>query len=146
MVTIRQLGASDAGPWAKVRAALWPETDKGELEGEITVILGRSDHVAFGAFQGEMLIGFAEVSIRPYGDGCETAPVGWLEGIFVGPEHREKQLGRLLVNAAEEWTRARGLTELGSDVHLDNVVSLAAHAKWGFAQTMTVVMFRKKLT
>ena len=32
------------------------------------------------------LVGFAEVSRRAYAEGCETSPVGFLEGWYVVPE------------------------------------------------------------
>ena len=99
----------------------------------------------FGAFDGPKLAGFAEVSERAYGDGCDTSPVAWLEGIYIDPAYRRGGIGRLLVEAIVQWARARGLSELGSDVEIDNTVSLMTHASWGFAETERVVMLRRVL-
>jgi uncharacterized protein (TIGR02246 family) len=40
------------------------------------------------------ILGFAEVSIRPYAEGCSTDRVGYLEGWFVRPEARRRGVGR----------------------------------------------------
>ncbi len=101
--------------------------------------------VGFGAFEGGTLVGFAEASERAYGDGCDTAPVAWLEGIYVEPAYRRTGIGGLLVDAVVQWARTRGHTELGSDVEVANATSLAGHARWGFVETGRLVMLRRVL-
>ena len=108
-------------------------------------MLGAGDVAGFGAFDGSGMIGFAEVSERGYGDGCDTAPVAWLEGIFVTHRYRRTGVGWRLVQAVEAWARANGFTELGSDAPLDNLHSRLSHALWGFEETERSVMFRKVL-
>jgi GNAT superfamily N-acetyltransferase len=58
------------------------------------------------------LLGFAELSRRAYAEGCETSPVGFLEGWFVVAERRRQGIGRALVSAAEAWARALGAASL----------------------------------
>lgn len=143
-LVVRQLGVGDRDDWAALRHALWPHHSVEALQDELGDLL-KGDFAGFGAFDDASLVGFAEVSQRPYGDGCDTAPVAWLEGIFVAQHQRRHGAGRLLVTAIEAWARARGLTELGSDAELDNLVSRLGHARWGFAETERVVRFRKVL-
>jgi aminoglycoside 6'-N-acetyltransferase I len=144
-IALRQLDEADAIGWATLRHALWPTEATAELLAELSSMLAAGDFVGFGAFDGERLVGFAEVSQRPYGDGCATAPVGWLEGIYILPAFRRHGIARRLVTAAEEWTRARGLGELGSDADFDNLISRLGHAHWGFEETGRAVRFRKVL-
>lgn len=146
MPEIRLLGAADRAQWAQMRAALWPDEDAGELSGELEELLSDANQAAFGAFEGTELVGFAECSERPWGEGCSTRPVGWLEGIFIVPDRRRAGVAAALVAAVEEWTRQRSLNELGSDARIDNAASIAAHAKWGFNETIRTVNFRKALT
>ncbi len=141
---IRRLGSADAPAWAALRLDLWPGHTLEELAGEI-VDPDEAALVGFGAFVNGVVIGMAEASERAYGDGCETAPVGWLEGIYIVPAHRRGGVGRLLVAAVEDWARARGLRELGSDAELDNLVSRLGHFRWGFEETGRAVLFRKAL-
>lgn len=54
-------------------------------------------------------------------------------------------IGRALIHEVERWARERGHRELGSDVELDNVVSLDAHEALGFEPVQRVQFFRKPL-
>jgi|TARA_A100001391_G_scaffold8217_3_gene5385 aminoglycoside 6'-N-acetyltransferase I len=83
--------------------------------------------------------------LGPWGEGCDTAPVGWLEAVYVVPERRRSGIARALVAAVESWSRTKGLKELGSDALIENALSIARHAQWGFVETERLVMFRKVL-
>lgn len=145
MADVRPLGEQDRTAWLGLRAALYPDLPADEVGAEVTHLLGDPLEVGYGAFEDGRLVGFIEVSERPWGEGCETAPVGWIESILVSAESRRSGVGRLLVDAAANWSRARGLRELGSDVELHNSASLASHLAWGFGETMRLVMFRIRL-
>jgi aminoglycoside 6'-N-acetyltransferase I len=54
-------------------------------------------------------------------------------------------MGRALLEAAENWSRERGYTEMGSDALIDNEVSHAAHLRSGYEIVDRVVNFRKDL-
>jgi aminoglycoside 6'-N-acetyltransferase I len=91
------------------------------------------------------LLGFAEVSIRAYAEGCRTDRVGYLEGWFVEPEARRRGIGRQLVAAAEAWARSQGCVEFASDAEEQNELSAAAHRALGFAEVGLIRCFRKDL-
>ena len=95
--------------------------------------------------QPDSLIGFAEVSLREYAEGCSSSPVGFLGGSFVTPSARGKGVGKELLIAAEAWARSRGCTEMASDTDLGNDASEAAHLKLGFQVAARLVAFRKDL-
>ena len=90
-------------------------------------------------------LGIAELSIRPYAEGCVSDRVAYLEGWYVVPEARRSGVGRALIAAAEEWGRAQGCTEFASDAHPENDVSTAAHLATGFTEAGLVRCFRKDL-
>ncbi|MCS6761723.1 MAG: GNAT family N-acetyltransferase [Candidatus Devosia symbiotica] len=72
-------------------------------------------------------VSFAEASIRhDHINGCDTSPVGFVEGIYVAPEHRRNGLARKLVALIEDWARALGCSECASDAVLDNI-AIASH-------------------
>ena len=91
------------------------------------------------------VIGFAEVSRRAYAEGCDTSPVGFLEGWYVIPERRGQGVGRALVDAAEAWARGLGCREFASDAVADNAGSAAAHRRLGFEEVVVIRCFRKSL-
>jgi len=145
MIEVRELGQAHFSDWAAQRKALWPAQPAGELAAELEAFMGDPVQAAFGAFDDNLLVGFSEVSERPWGEECLTRPVGWLEAVYVVPSHRRRGVGAMLVRAAEDWVRARGLKEFGSDALIDNTVSIRAHGEWGFTETQRAVSFRKEL-
>lgn len=146
-VTIRLMARPDRAVWAEMRAALWPEDDAGAHAAEIDEIFARDGVWAFVAEAGtDGAVGFAELAIRPYANGCDSRPIPFLEGIWVDPRFRRRGIGGLLIKQTETFLTARGFTELGSDTEIENRASQAAHQYWGFHETERVVYFRKRLT
>ncbi len=143
-MNIRPLQTLDLLDYHPLRIALWPDS-AGDFEREVSEILN-ADHLAsFVAEQDGVLVGFAEVSLRAYAEGCESSPVGYLEGWYVAPTHRRTSVGRRLVEAAEDWARAKGCTEMASNTELHNIQSQQAHARLGYQEVERVVCFRKSL-
>ncbi|HBE84066.1 MAG TPA: aminoglycoside 6'-acetyltransferase, partial [Blastocatellia bacterium] len=91
------------------------------------------------------LVGFLEASIRPFVEDCETDHVGYLEGWFVDPSHRQNGIGSALVGLAESWARDKGCTEMASDAEVGNELSLEAHRRLGYDVTSRLVHLRKAL-
>ena len=131
--------------WLDMRLALWPECPPAESEAEIEQTLSSERTTAFIALDAARAVGFAEVSVREYVDGCTTQPVGYLEGIYILPEYRKKGLARALVKNAESWSRSKGCTEFGSDAKLDDNASIAFHNSVGFRETERQVVFLKRI-
>ena len=78
-------------------------------------------------------------------NGCSTAPVGFLEGLYVEPAYRGHGLARLLSKALEEWAIGLGCTEFASDVLLHNEAGQRAHEALGYTETERVVFYAKWL-
>lgn len=145
-VTIRQMGAADLPVWAQLRVELWPDDSLGNHQSEIEFFLGRGNFWGLLAeLPDHSAVGFAEVAIREYANGCVSRPVAFLEGIWVRPKFRRHRIGAGLLAAAETILIAHGFSELGSDAGIENRESHAAHTGWGFAETERVVYFRKVL-
>lgn len=141
---IRPLGADEVEAYWPLREALWPEgSDRAEVAYQLAhperfQILVAED--GKGSF-----IGWLEVSLRDYAEGCETSPVGYLEGWYVLPGQRKKGIGRMLVEAAERWARGKGCIEMASDTELQNTLSQQVHTRLGYDQVERIVCFRKSL-
>jgi aminoglycoside 6'-N-acetyltransferase I len=136
-IHIRHAEPADAEQWQALRSALWPEEDRAALAADVTRFFAISTRgpgtmpeavlVAAEADPSPSLVGFAEVSRRAYAEGCETSPVGFLEGWYVVPSHRRQGIGRALVAAAEAWALAKGCREFASDALVETRVSAEAH-------------------
>jgi aminoglycoside 6'-N-acetyltransferase I len=148
-VRVRPVERRDAEAWLRLRQALWPENVAGEHRDEIDrYFAGRSAEplAVLMAEDGKgRPIGIAELSIRPGAEGCRTDRVAYLEGWYVAPESRRRGVGRVLIEAAEQWARAQGCREFASDTEPSNSVSQAAHEALGFGDAGTIRCFRKDL-
>jgi hypothetical protein len=84
-------------------------------DGNATVLLGRLD----GKPAASVLVGH---------DGHR----GWVYYVSVDPDHRNKGFGRLIMQAAEDWLRARGILKLQLMVRGDNALVHAFYESIGY--------------
>jgi aminoglycoside 6'-N-acetyltransferase I len=150
MTTTRSVTAADSSEWRRMRHALWPDGSLAQHQQDIDRYFSgdrrEPAEVLLALDADAAVVGFAELSIRNIVDGCSTDRVAYLEGWYVGPEFRQRGIGRALMRAAEQWATLQGCTEFGSDSDIDNGVSHAAHLRLGFEETGRVRTFRKKLS
>jgi ribosomal protein S18 acetylase RimI-like enzyme len=91
-------------------------------ESNATVLLGRSD----GAVVASVLVGH---------DGHR----GWVYYVTVDPDHRFKGYGRVIMDAAENWLRARGIEKLQLMVRGGNAKVHAFYQSLGYYDQDRVV-------
>jgi ribosomal protein S18 acetylase RimI-like enzyme len=84
-------------------------------EANATVLLGRNT----GALVASVLVGH---------DGHR----GWVYYVTVDPDHRYKGYGRVIMTAAEDWLRARGIQKLQLMVRGDNLQVHAFYESLGY--------------
>ena len=87
-----------------------------------TILLGR-DH---GALVASVLVGH---------DGHR----GWVYYVTVDPEHRFKSYGRAIMNAAEDWLRARSIEKMQLMVRGDNIKVHDFYRSIGYLEQERVV-------
>jgi aminoglycoside 6'-N-acetyltransferase I len=141
---VRPVTPADRADWLRMRSALWPDDHAREVDAFLAGDTRIAEAVLL-AVAGGAAVGFVEVGLRSYAEGCETSPVGYVEGWYVEAAWRRRGVGRALLDAAAAWALARGLSELGSDADLANTDSQAAHRACGFEEVQRVVTFRRRL-
>ena len=145
-VQIRAYRDDDWAAWLRLSLALFHEHSAHELEPGMRDHRARSDAEVFLAEREDgSVAGFVEVGARPYADGCDTSPVGYIEAWYVDPDARRKGYGRALLAAAENWARSRGYREIASDAQLNNEISYEAHRRAGYTEVDRIIQFRKAL-
>jgi aminoglycoside 6'-N-acetyltransferase I len=144
-MAVRAATHVDADAVARLRHALWPEGPEDEHRRELERLFARGQRAVLVAEERSRLLGFVELSIRAYAEGCTTDRVGFLEGWYVVPEARGRGVGRRLVASAEDWARSMGCTEFASDANAENEASAAAHRALGFEDAGLIRCFRKDL-
>ena len=143
-IITRSIVEEDHPAWLQIALTLWPDCPAAIHEHEMRHLRGPEGEVFVAAVDGE-LVGFVEVSVRTFAEGCHGGKVGYIEGWYVAEAYREQGVGRKLIDAAEAWARQRDCTEMASDTEPENVGSRAAHVKAGYAEVGTCVHFRKGL-
>lgn len=137
MLSVRPAEARNTQVLVQLRHALWPEGSEAEHRAEVERFFrGEFPRGPWAVLLAENkdrgILGFAEVSIRPYAEGCQSSRVAYLEGWYVLPDSRRQGIGRALVESAAEWGRAQGCVEFASDADPENEVSARAHFALGF--------------
>ncbi len=98
------MAAADRKLWSELRAALWPEETAEQHACGLDLLLRGGSYWGFAAEASDgAAVGFAEVSVRPYANGCDSQPVGFLEGIWVDPHSADA------VSAGKFWRMLRRL-------------------------------------
>jgi aminoglycoside 6'-N-acetyltransferase I len=130
-----------------MRLALWDDCPGEQQLREMAEIRASEvDEVFFAERLGGGLCGFLEVSLRSRANGCDSTPVGYIEGWYVDEDVRCQGVGRELVQAAEAWARLRGCRQMASDAELWNELSHRVHGALGYQETARLVLFKKDLT
>lgn len=136
-MSVRLMRPDEVPEVVKMMRVLWPNAGEYDFSDETVYVWQRPDR---------SLGGFASFSLRPWAEGCESAPVPYIEGWWVAPDLRQQGVGRELVATIELWCRERGYAELGSEAEIANDVSIQAHAALGFEPTVQLQFFRKRLS
>lgn len=146
-LTIRPMEFGENSYWLRMRKALFPDCDDAMHSFEMGRHLPKGDAAAvlFAIDENASVSGFIELTIRERMEHSREEYVGYVEAWYIEPSARGMGLGRALMHAAEDWTRAQGLVELASDTDLDNADGLAAHLALGFEEKERVVRFIKRL-
>lgn len=119
-VVVSQAGAEEAEPIAEMYAWLFAPpgrrppgwTDDAGVAA-IRRVIASETSVILIARRGNQRLGFCSA----YAD-IESVRFGrrvWVEDLAVHPDHRSEGTGRLLLDAAKEWARARGAARLALD-------------------------------
>lgn len=144
---IRRPTARDRDAWLEMRQSLWPEYPHDVHVAEIEETITSDGQTAFVAeLPAGHVCGFIEASLRPFAVGCQTRPVGYIEGWYVRPDCRRQRIGRALVAAAEMWAIEQGCVEMASDAIVSNIGSQRAHSAIGYDEIERLVCFKKRLS
>jgi aminoglycoside 6'-N-acetyltransferase I len=148
--SIRPVEKADHDEYVRMLRALYPGEADADLTPPVDAFMSGTpidEHIPSAVLvceSDDTLCGFIEVSIRDYAEGC-TGKTPFVESWYVDEHARGQGIARALMQAAEEWARSRGFTEIASNARLDNTTSHRAHIGVGFEEVERTVNFRKGL-
>lgn len=145
-MTIQKATQQDAPTLAGLARMLWDGHTIEDLSVEFRDLLQSQEAACFLAYEEDAPVGFAQCQLRhDYVEGTQTSPVGYLEGIYVQEEYRNRRIARRLLEACEGWAKDQGCLEFASDCELGNDTSRRFHLGLGFAEANRIICFIKKL-
>ena len=117
-VEIRPITVADALRWEQLRCALWPGHDaehRQEIAAFFAGTLPEPAAVLVAENEEGRMLACAELSIRDDLPQLPGRRVGYVEGLYVIPEARNRGIARKLLQASRDWARGQGCVALASD-------------------------------
>ena len=143
---IKKATSNDSRILAEMAILMWDNHTVDALEVEFAETLKSEGAVFFIKYEESVPVGFAHCGLRSdYVEGTNSTPVGYLEGIFVKADYRNKGYAKELLLACEKWVKNRGCVEFASDCELDNINSLKFHRATGFDEINRIICFKKNI-
>lgn len=143
---IRKAAKTDMVSVAEMAVMMWDGHSVEELKGEFEQEIENKDCVMYIYCIDNIPIGFAQCGLRhDYVEGTESRPVGYLEGIYVREEYRNRGYARELLAECEKWAKQKGCSEYASDCELNNDASLQFHMRVGFTEANRIICFTKRI-
>ncbi len=137
---------SEAGQLSALVKIIWPEHSLEVLTRIIINYIRSENSAVFTEIINGEYVGVALCCLRhDYVEGCETSPVGYLEGVSIHEEYRHQGIAGKLVSECEQWAREKGCSEFASDCELTNTASLNFHLSIGFQEENRIICFKKML-
>lgn len=131
---------------AGLAVLMWDNHSVNELADDFSEILSTGKAQFFLKYETDIPVGFAQCQLRyDYVEGTETSPVGYLEGIFIKKEYRNKGYAKELLEECERWAKSMGCQEFASDCEADNSDSFHFHKAVSFTEANRIICFTKKL-
>lgn len=131
---------------APIVRELWLEHDLEDLNRILNDYISGEESAVFAERKDDQVIGVALCCLRhDYVEGCESSPVGYLEGIFVQENFRLKGIADSLCKECENWAKELGCSEFASDCELTNTDSLRFHLSIGFQEENRIICFKKRI-
>jgi GNAT superfamily N-acetyltransferase len=141
-VQVRPPQAADAEQLGVLNRQLGCATESEELVSRINRLSELREHFVAVAEVDGTVVGWVQAEHR---FSLETGDKAELVGLIVGPAARRSGVGRLLVQAAEDWAVGRGLLSI---VVRSNVIRPESHSFYrqiGYTQSKTQHVYAKPL-
>jgi RimJ/RimL family protein N-acetyltransferase len=139
-ITVREITPDDAAAYLQLRLQIDRETkfmifspdasmlSSRRLRGRLELMLSTDNQMIFVAQDAGTLIGFLCATGGVYRHDYHTAQIV----VGVRQAFTRQGIGTQLMQACEQWARARGLYRLELSVATHNTVALALYKKFGF--------------
>ncbi len=140
---IRRAQGADAAEMARLAGELGYPLSSAEMARRLAVLLPDERHYVVVAQRGEKLLGWMHVERRCSLEGGDRAE---LMGLVVDSTARRRGLGRELVDVAENWTLAQGLSSLTVRSNAAREHAHPFYESLGYSRSKTQHVYTKAVT
>ena len=117
-IVIREARPSDAASWERLRRQLWPDGANDHAPEIAMFFAGHSFRDLAAVLMAERngaIAGFAELSVRDDVPGLLGKRTGYVEGLYVVPELRQRAIAVKLLQASRRWAHEQKCEAFASD-------------------------------
>ena len=143
LAEVRRASVDDAAEMTRLSEQLGYPMQPAEMTRRLGVLLPNERHYIAVAVDAGRLLGWMHVEHRSSLEGGDRAE---LMGLVVDSSARRGGVGSRLVDAAEQWARARGLPALTVRSNAAREQSHPFYEALGYAREKTQHVYRKALT
>ena len=140
MILLRQAKANDAQELAQLVTDLGYPVDSAELWSRIEKMPSGS-YETLVALMENKVAGFVGLVTLPVYE--HPKPIGWILALCVSPQYRRKGVGAALIQEAEKYYRAQGVTDIRLHSGMQRGEAHEFYEKMGFDKSG--YRFKKKL-
>jgi len=141
-VTIRNAELGDISILTKLCTQLGYPANDNQISNRLKRLLKSSSDVVIVAIDKTEVVGWIHVFIS---SRLESDPFAEIGGLVISSEHRNKGIGKMLVNAAEKWARERGLSKIRVRSRLERTDARRFYERDGYVVIKSQNVFEKGL-
>ncbi|MBU0928291.1 MAG: GNAT family N-acetyltransferase [Spirochaetes bacterium] len=141
-VTVRSARRGDAGRLAELSGQLGYPCAGSDVEARMGPYLESDDEAILVAEAAGRVVGWLSLAaVRHF----YVEPFVEVSGFVVDEEARSAGIGRRMMGAAEDWTRARGLQALRLKTNVTRVRAHSFYERLGFERSKEQIVYLKRL-
>jgi GNAT superfamily N-acetyltransferase len=137
---VRQMVPADLPAVQALLKQLGTDIDLSELERRFASTTDAADHEILVGTNNDSVVGLLHMYARP---ALEKPPEAIVQALVVDSAHRGTGIGRILMDAAEHWTRERGFESIALSSHVSREAAHAFYTALGYQVIARSILLRK---
>lgn len=134
-VEIRRVGPDDAALFGRIADEVFDEAIDPR---RLAAYLADPSHMMLLAMEDDLVVGMAMTLIHRHPDKPDEL---YIDELGVAETHRNRGLGRRLMDAAVQWGKERGCEEAWVGTEPDNAAANAVYRRYGAADPCLIYMW-----
>jgi GNAT superfamily N-acetyltransferase len=130
---VREAGKEDIEALANLMSELGYPSSTPEMDGRFAEISADPSYDTLVAERDGKVVGMVGLHVESYYE--KDGPNARIMALVVGSEHRDREVGRALISAAEDWARQRGAKDIMLTTHKRRTGAHEFYRRMGYEAT-----------